>query len=192
MASEAYTFGKAVSSFDPDAQQAHRTSRKHAGNRNASRPPSRPTKSCFSRLIDLCAVRDRSEKELRERLVKDGYSGDEIEDALQRGTDCNFVNDARFADSFVRGKVSAGKGQRYIECELEKRGINPSILLGWPNEYGLCENDQLDKATSFLNTHPPRAKDVWGSAYRKLISKGYSSSIASQAVRTWFNQRESE
>ena len=139
----------------------------------------------FERIVQLCSVRDRSSTELRERLEKDGYTADLLESALQRAIDCGLVDDMRFVDAFIRGKVSAGKGLYGISRDLEKHGINAESIEGWPDAYALDEESQLERACEYLQNHPPKTKDPWAGAYRKLISKGYSVSLAGKACRMW-------
>lgn len=194
-----------VCSFDPDegrSRSRHRQKhqnrqgipesnyRKGSGNRFSDDGDSvssvKEKKPVFSALVHLCSIRDRSCAELNERLQKDGYPPAEVQEAIERATECGLVDDARFADCFVRTKVAAGKGRVWIQRELSiKHGFDAERLEGWPGEYGLSECDQLESAISFLKTHPPRAKDLYSSAYRKLAQRGYSASVARDAARTW-------
>ena len=178
---------RALSSFDPDEGRTSPRGASWGARRKQSCSPCEAArrKSAFSRIVQLCATRDRSQAELRERLLKDGYSVERVEEAVQRALDCNLVNDARFADAFVRARVSAGKGQWGIERDLAAFGIDPVLLDGWPESYALGEEDQILRALAMLNSHPPKAKDTWAAAYRKLISKGYAPSIASVVVKLW-------
>lgn len=139
----------------------------------------------------LCAQRDRSEHEVVERLTRAGYTAEESREALERAVSCGLVSDARFAESFIRSRVAMGKGRVAIERDLKRKfGIDPAPYFADEGEsFGLSEDAQIERAVSFLASHEPRCKDVWGGAYRKLISKGYSPSVASQATRVWFNSR---
>ena len=201
---------RSVSSFDPDEGRARPRRKQYSkcrqgrstenypkskqgnldsyenGNSCISEIPEKSKKPAFSTLVHLCSVRDRSCAELNDRLLKDGYSPAEVQAAIDRATECGLVDDARFADCFVRTKVAAGKGRVWIQRELSvKHGFDVECLEGWPSEYGLSECDQLESAISFLQTHPPRAKDLYASAYRKLAQRGYSAPVAREAARSW-------
>ncbi|MGN0262241.1 MAG: regulatory protein RecX [Eggerthellaceae bacterium] len=196
---------RSVSSFDPDEGCSRsRRKRNHQSRQGISTGNSRKgrlsrfsgdgdstasekeKKPVFSALVHLCSVRDRSCAEINERLLKDGYSDLEVQAALERATECGLVDDARFADCFVRTKAAAGKGRVWIQRELSvKHGFDVESLEGWPHEYGLSESDQLESAITFLQTHPPRAKDLYSSAYRKLAQRGYPASVAREAARSW-------
>lgn len=144
----------------------------------------------FEKIVRLCAVRDRSEAELRERLERDGYGVDDAESALSRAVACGLVNDARFADVLVRSRVSAGKGEQAIRRDLLKNGIEPESLRDWPDGYGLDEASQVERAVALLDRKPPNAKDAWSAAFRRLVGKGYSQAVATRAARLWSESRE--
>ena len=153
--------------------------------RQKERKPLPERMDAFDRVVQLCGIRDRSSKELSDRLAADGYQQACIEEAIARSIDCGLVDDMRFLDSFIRGKVSAGKGLYGLTKDLEKHGLDPVGLEGWPESYGLDDQSQINRAFEYLVNHPPKAKDAYAAAYRKLISRGYSISIASKACRLW-------
>ena len=173
------------SSCEPRKETAYEARRRK---REESRKTIAERTDCFDRIVALCAVRDRSSTELVERLGKDGYTSAQVEEALGRSRECGLVDDARFADAFVRGRVSAGKGARGIEKSLLEHGIDPLSLEGWPEAYGMSEEEQVERGCDYLRSHPPRAKDAWAAAYRKLLSRGYSARIASKACRLWADE----
>ena len=160
--------------------------------RTKERKPLAERMDAFDRLVQLCGVRDRSSKELTDRLTADGYQQNIVEDAIKRAVSCGLVDDKRFLDSFVRGKVNAGKGLYGLVKDLEKHGLDPSGLEGWPDSYGLDEQSQIQRACEYLRAHPPKAKDYYAAAYRKLISRGYSIAIAGKACRLWADSKEEQ
>ena len=187
-----------VSSFDPDdaSTRTSRTryvSRKAQGrtsshsltNENSMGTPE-PSKSAFSRIVELSTVRDRSTCELRERLVEEGYDKVEVEQALLRAHECSIVDDMRFADAFVRGRVSAGKGELLIRRDLNKHGIDIDALEGWPEDYAMGFDEQVRRAYEHLCARPaPHVKDVYASARRRLESKGYAAGVCHAAAQRY-------
>lgn len=144
----------------------------------------------FSRIVRLCSVRDRSVAELRDRLtMREEFDANEVEQALSRAIECGLVDDNRFADSFIRARVRMGKGECVIARDLSKYGIDASNLSGWPEEYGLDDESQMQRALDILNANPPRAKNAWAAAFRKLTAKGYSQSVCTRAARIWAESR---
>lgn len=140
----------------------------------------------YTKILRLSGIRERSVKELRDHLQKENFREGEIEDALERAQTCGLVDDFRFGEMLIVSRKSAGKGKQGIEYELEKNGIDANAIPGWPEEYFLNEESEIEEAITFLTKKPPRAKNKREAAYRKLISRGYSSTVASRAVRSWF------
>lgn len=140
----------------------------------------------FDRIVRWTSNRFRSEADLRKRLLREGYTLEQIDEAIERAQRCLLIDDERFADVLVRSRVRAGKGKVGIESELRKEGIDPFSLPGWPEDYFSDDDEsELDRAVSFLDKHPTRSKNPRQAAYRKLLGKGYSSSIAGAASRIW-------
>lgn len=147
-------------------------------------------KDAFDRIVSLCSIRDRSWLELKQRLERDGYNASEANEALDRALQCGLVDDRRFADAFIRGRTRAGKGEAVIARDLAKHGIDLHTLVGWPDDYDMDDSSQISRAVDLLRSNPPRAKDAYQAAYRKLINRGYSQAIASRAVRIWHENTE--
>ena len=135
----------------------------------------------YKKIQRLVSASERSSKGLRERLGKDGFSSDAVEAALERAIGYGIVDDSRYAEAYVRTKLAAGKGRRGIEAELRDLGIDPEDISDW-TEY---EEDEVQRALAVLEKKPPTAKNKRDGAYRRLISKGYSSAAAQSAARIW-------
>ncbi len=133
-------------------------------------------------LARLLAVRERSVQEAQKRLLEKGYDEQAVTCAIKRALGCDLLDDQRFARGLIKGKLSSGWGQRRIEQELYRFGIRVTSIEGYPEEF-FKEEEQLKRALHALERHRSRAKDPRGAAYRFLVSKGYSSDIASAALR---------
>lgn len=154
--------------------------------------PSRPKQSnretggsAFDKIVALLNVSDRSEKSLRDRLAKADFSDDEINEAVKRAERCGLIDDLRFADALIRSRLRQGRGAAGIERELREHDIDVDLVAGWPHEFGVNDESEYQRALDLLRAHPSRSKNRRDGAYRKLIQKGFASSIASSAARTW-------
>lgn len=144
----------------------------------------------FSKIHRLVAVRERASEELRQRLRREGFSEEATEKALERALMSGLVDDSRFAEALVRTRLASGKGMRGIEAELEKWGIDPGAAIAHQEE--TCGEDaEVQRALEVLRRRPPKAKNQRDAAYRRLMQKGYGSSIASTAARLWNEQQTS-
>ena len=148
-------------------------------------PSSSDSNAAFKKIIDLVNASDKSEAAIRQRLSLKGFDEEAIESSVARAKEYGFIDDKRYADVLVRSRLAQGRGLVGIERELLSQDIDPDLLEGWPYEYGIDESSEIERALDFLQRKPPRSKNVRESAYRKLVSKGYSTSVASSAARLW-------
>jgi regulatory protein len=181
---------KAVSAFDPSGscKPSRRSFRSDFSEKNGVRLKN-ASHDAFERIIRLCAVRDRSVQELRERLASDGYMHETIDGCLKRAVDCGLVDDRRFSESLIRSRLRAGKGESIVRRDLKKHGIVPEELEGWPDSYGMDEVAQEERALALLDGYSSPSKDIWAAAFRYLSAKGYSKSIVTRVVRIWIENR---
>lgn len=168
----------------------------------------------FEKVTRLACARERGSRELIDRLVRDGFSQEVAESAVRRALDCGLIDDTRYGAVLIRTRVSQGRGRKGIEDELERAGIAASDIPGWPEEFfsvddfdpfrvnANSEDDvvgctfgsessdeqEIERALALLRRKPPRSKNVQASAYRKLVTKGYSTSVASAATRRFMEE----
>ena len=168
----------------------------------------------FEKVTRLACARERGSRELADRLVRDGFSREVAESAVRRALDCGLIDDTRYGAVLVRTRVAQGCGRKGIEDELDRAGIAASDIPGWPEEFfsvddfdpfrvnanaedGVvgcsfgCESSdeqEVERALALLRRKPPRSKNIQASAYRKLVTKGYSTSVASVATRRFMEE----
>ena len=61
-------------------------------------------KTAQLKLANFCAYQERSQQEVREKLVKMGISSDDLEDIIVFLISENFLNEERFAIAYAGGK----------------------------------------------------------------------------------------
>jgi regulatory protein len=72
----------------------------------------------------LLSYKARTSAELRERLVRKGFSPDVVSSTLERLGELGLVNDEQFARQFTEDRVVVGhKGTWRVRAELRKRGV---------------------------------------------------------------------
>jgi regulatory protein len=143
--------------------------------------PSRPQSSARNKMMDHLARRDHSEKELREKL-KDQFSPEEIERAVQYGKDHGFLPNSEESLQAQAEKAAA---------DLKRRGKGPLFISNYLEEKGLpCVNvdsdEELEKArelahNKFSNIDTMDRKDK-AKVARFLISRGFDEETVRKVI----------
>ena len=145
--------------------------------------------SAFAKIQRLLCIREHASALLHKRLIASGYDDRIASEAVQRAINCGLVSDERYADVLVRSRLSQGKGLRGIAFELEQAGIDPQTVPAYQETlFRDSGPDELARALSLLAAKPPKAKRIREAAYRKLVQKGYESSVAASAARIFAEQ----
>lgn len=145
--------------------------------------------SAFAKIQRLLCIREHASALLHKRLIASGYDDRIASEAVQRAINCGLVSDERYADVLVRSRLSQGKGLRGIAFELEQADIDPQTVPAYQEAvFRDSGPDELARALSLLAAKPPKAKRIREAAYRKLVQKGYESSVAASAARIFAEQ----
>lgn len=77
----------------------------------------------------FCVYQERSQKEIRYKLVEWGMRGDELEEIISELILNNFLNEERFAKSYASGKFNIKHwGRVKIKQGLKLKGVPDKIL----------------------------------------------------------------
>lgn len=143
----------------------------------------------FDRIARSVAACEQSSQKMRKKLGAEGYPQDSIERALEKACRIGAIDDARYADCLVRNTLASGKGLEFALKEIEELGLDPYSLESYRDYEEQGEEAKVQRAVEFLESHRPRAKDLRGACYKKLVTRGYSSNIASTASRLFCEGR---
>jgi len=101
------------------------------------------------KLQNYCAFTERSKLEVTKKLKLYNLSPEDSEKVMERLTKAGFINEQRFAKSFVGGKFRIKKwGKRKISMEMKKKGIAKDLIENGLSE--LPENDYLETLDELL------------------------------------------
>ncbi len=139
-----------------------------------------------ARLEALCAYQERCSFELSKKMNQWSIHPDEQDQLLADLISNNFLNEERFAEAFVSGKVRIKRwGKIKIQIELKKRFIstysinkalkNVNLDEYWANLIHLAERKWA--ASTEKDAYKKRMK-----VYRFLASKGYETDLIADAV----------
>ena len=140
------------------------------------------TQCIKARIEGLIVKRDYSTTELQTKLMLDGYQKNVRDPAVQRAVEVGLINDSRFADVYIRSKISQGWGPLKIKNELSKKGIDVEKLSDWPDSY-FADVDEFEAAYSLAQRKHLTGKNDYEKLVRFLATKGYSFSIASSVAK---------
>ena len=146
----------------------------------------RCARSRIERLIDR---REYSKDEVAQKLRLDGYPSKTIEACVNHASEIGLISNDRYADSFIRSKVSAGWGIARIEYELGRRGIDLTSVPGWPYDY-LDPDDELARATELAQRRRIDGPRAYERLVRYLTGRGFSLGVASAAARARIESEE--
>ena len=93
--------------------------------------PSKPLTpdQVLDKMAKYCAYQERCVKDVRDKLKTFDIPEEEKSKILEYLLDNRFVNDKRFAKSFVRGKVNqSGWGMNKIRFHLMQKGIDKELI----------------------------------------------------------------
>ena len=144
----------------------------------------------FDMVVRLLDKRDYSERQLTERLARDGYWDKPVRAIVEHASRLRLVDDARFADVFIRSKMGAGWGLARIERELRQRGIEPDALAGWPEQYQ--ETPELERALALASRRRLTGKDPYAKLVRFLCGRGFSASVAHEVAQRLAHDAEEQ
>ena len=95
----------------------------------------------------FCAMQDRCHSEVRTRLLEHGIYGDVLEGMISDLITNGFLDEERFAKSYVRGKFRMkGWGRNKIIRELKLRQVSPYSI-----REGLKEIDEDEYILSLIH-----------------------------------------
>ena len=129
-----------------------------------------------------CAYQERSSRELKDKLLEWELSESQIEEIINCLTEDNYLNEERFAKSFVRGKFRIKRwGRLKIKQELRKKYIADSLIKLALQE---INDDEYINTIQFLASK--KSKEIKDSnavikkhkVIRFLVSRGFEQDIA--------------
>ena len=167
-------FGRRASDSHPDDEELP-----------APVAPEKTADEAFRKILRWVSVRERSSAYVRDRLAKDDFPAEAVEEALARAVRMHAVDDRRYGDALIRMKLAAGKGLRAAEAEIAELGIDPASLDAWQEHAERGRDAEVERALAVLRRRPPRAKQARKAAFRKLVGQGYATDVASTAARRW-------
>ena len=128
----------------------------------------------YNKALDLLSRREHSRKELYLKLTKRFESKEDINLTLDKLEEKNLLSDSRFAEEYVQARRKKGFGPIKISTELEKRGVNESLI---SNEIDKFDDWEDLAELSFKKRFPDGVSKTFRSFKNKknfLSNKGFT------------------
>ena len=141
----------------------------------------------LDKMAKYCAYQERCVKDVKDKLKTYDIAEKEKNIILEYLLDNRFVNDERFAKSFVRGKVNqSGWGVNKIRFHLIQKGIDKDII-----EEALGQTDEETYRQRLIEILKAKAKTVKAASdfekKRKLaayaMQKGFEGSLIWEVLK---------
>ncbi|MBF0521828.1 MAG: regulatory protein RecX [Candidatus Omnitrophica bacterium] len=135
----------------------------------------------------LLKIRNRSEKEIRDKLMKKDFSADVIEQTVQYLKTAGFIDDRLFTKGWISSRLNKPFGKRRIEHELKQKGVTDEIL---KEELGkaLETFDENEAAAQLALKRTAHSKTVEKEKLKQrifnyLLRRGFSISATQKAIK---------
>ncbi len=140
-------------------------------------------KLALERIMKVASKREISSVRMGSKLRGWGFCDQAISEAMDDARRLSAIDDVRYADCLIRTTLAMGKGLSKVEREIKELGIDIMGLDSYQQYVDDGEEAQVQSALDLLKSHPPHSKNMNNAAFKKLVSKGYSIQVASQATK---------
>ena len=145
------------------------------------------TPSLRNKVISLLARREYSRAELYQRFKDQVESTQLLNEELDRLAENGYQSDQRFAESFVRQRVSQYWGQKRITYELQQKGIPKDLILRILEEMEVNWADLAKElAIKRFNQSVPTSQKEQSRRFRYLLNHGFDYEEAKNALKPEF------
>ena len=124
--------------------------------------------------IRYLSRRDYSRRELRDRLQAKGLPSELVEAALNDLEEKGYQSDERFAETFLRSRISRGDGPFKIKMQLNQKGIAETLIEQLFNDSDINWLEQAHRVRrKHFGEQLPRGAKEPSKQMRYLRNKGF-------------------
>lgn len=159
----------------------------------SGKPKTRPTlQQARLKAEKYCAYQERSQLEVKNKLLRMGLTVTETNDTLVELVRDNFINEERFAFAFAKGKLKVKKwGSRKIAMALKNKGITESLIKKVlkdldPHQYIGELRFSIQKKAKTIKENDPWKRA--GKLKQYLIGKGFEPELVFREVDAYMEE----
>ena len=148
---------------------------------------SKVTYSAFDTAAYYITFKDRTEKEVKDKLKEKGYSSQDIEESIDKLKEYGYLNDENYTLSYIKSNINK-KGVRLISMELAQKGINKETISEQfedvsIDEVGVIEDVLFRRYRNIDINDDTQKRRVYG----YFIRRGFKQEAISKAIRNYKN-----
>ncbi len=150
----------------------------------------------FSLVYRYLTIRNRSEKEIRDYLIKKNADPDIIDAIVAKLYEQKFLNDEEFAKSWIRSRAMfRPRGKRMLQIELARKGIAKEVIAKVMEEKHEDIPDELTQAKNLIGKRiaklvgEPR-QVIYQKVGSFLARRGFSWDTSKKAIDSQLNSSE--
>ncbi|MCX6809277.1 MAG: regulatory protein RecX [Candidatus Berkelbacteria bacterium] len=150
--------------------------------------PSRQQKRALNRALFYLSQRSQTQKQIEEKLARKEFASDDIEFAIKKLKDLEFIDDLKFAKNYVRQSLTLKpKGKRRLFLELVRKGVLKD-LIEQALEEELTEENEQERLDEVLQKYLKRSANVprekiYNRALGFLMRRGFSYDLSKKALQ---------
>lgn len=140
------------------------------------------------RMAGLCAGAEQCSSDIREKILKKGFSKDAADRMLGYLIDNKYINDERYAKAYASDKVRfSGWGRIKVRMYLKAKHIPDSAI---SRGLGYIKGEEYEESLMRVLAAKARSLDLSEvngrqKLYRHLASRGFESSLIIPSIRKY-------
>ncbi|MGM0601706.1 MAG: regulatory protein RecX [Bacillota bacterium] len=138
-----------------------------------------------NKAFHLLTYRERTVKEMKDRLFKKGFNSDVVEQTINYLLKNDLINENRFAEQWIRSRINNHpRGRRLIYRELLKKGLKRELIDKSLNKY-LSAEDETKMAEKLVEKWLRKHKDEEKNSLKLknyLSNKGFTYDIINKTT----------
>ena len=145
-----------------------------------------PESDIKRKIYSFCSYQERTIDDVRKKLFGMDLPQSRIDDLIQELIQENFLNEARFVESFVSGKLRLKKwGRRKIQLALKSKGLPASLISSGlenidQNEYSRIIAQLIEKKSGMVKDADPLVSK--NKVARFLLGKGFEAELVWEQI----------
>ena len=144
--------------------------------------------ACFDSALNFISKSVKTEKEIKDKLIKKGYLEEIVLETLEKLKSYNFVNDKDYINRYV-STYKNNKSKKLIKFELQKKGVSKLDVDECLSEIESEFETALKIAEKYVKNKEKDEK-TFQKCYKYLLSKGFSYDDSLNATKKVINIEE--